>query len=139
MAGAGRFAAEADATAWSKRATAGERSDRSLEADCRRIYRGPFRAGESARGCAFCARPPARTALPVRTDFEGGHPTQVEETLRDKDHSRNSFSRRITHAYPANLHFARAQLLWASRKATRRLHAGRSTPNPMRRRPRDSR
>src|SRR2546421_8546962 len=100
MAGAGRFAAEADAAARPEREAAGKRSNRRLEADCRRIYRGPFRAGESARRRAFCPRPPAGVALPVRTDFEGGHPAQVEETLRSEDHSRNSFSRRITHAYP---------------------------------------
>src|SRR5437588_12036238 len=84
---AGCRLAEVDAAVGAERAIARERSARSVEQNCRRIYSRAFGAGCFAGGDSLRASAPARVALRTRADFQDRHLAKAETALRRKDRS----------------------------------------------------
>src|SRR5947207_4641201 len=95
LAGPGGFTAEADAAARLERTAAGSGSNRGVETDRRRFYRGPLRSGQLAGRRSFRARLAAVAALSIRANLEGRNFAQIEAALRREDHPRNPFPRRL--------------------------------------------
>src|SRR5437588_5528152 len=84
---AGGCFAEVDAAVGAERAIARERSARSVEQNCRRIYSRAFCAGCFAGGDSLRPSAPARVALRTRADFQDRHLAKAETALRRKDRS----------------------------------------------------
>ena len=96
LANTDRAYAETDATPRTPRTPAGNRSDRRMVKNRRRLHRCALCAGRIARRNSLRPGAPTGLALRARTNLQVRNPPKTQTTLWRQNHSRRPLPRRLT-------------------------------------------